>query len=67
MAIQSGNSAVSISNTALMTAKKIQEKRLAEKGVKSTIGAIVSEAVFIAFGNLANENETSGGPDGVET
>lgn len=42
--------AVSISEKALETAKKVQEIRLKEKGVKMTIGAIVSEAVFETFG-----------------
>lgn len=42
--------AVSISGKALDIAKREQEQRMNEKGVKMTLGAIVSEAVFEAFG-----------------
>ena len=65
-----GNSAVDISNKALAIAKKVRSKRLAEKGVKMSLGAIISEAVFETFGDFADIDEqtpeSSGGTDGVE-
>ena len=50
MATEKGMTAVAISDKANEIAKREQERRLTEKGVKMTIGAIVSEAVFEAFG-----------------
>ena len=45
--------AVSISEKALSLAKKERSLRLKNKGVKLTIGAVVSEAVFEAYGKNA--------------
>ena len=54
----SDNCAVAISSKALATAKNVQQSRLL-KGIKMSIGAIVSEAVSEAFGEeyaIKNEN-----------
>lgn len=53
----SDNCAVSISNKALTTAKKVQQARMLTKGIKMSIGAIVSEAVSEAFGDFAINEE----------
>lgn len=47
---ENGMTTVAISEKALDTVKAEQERRLQEKGVKMSFGAIVSEAVFEAFG-----------------
>ena len=49
----SDNCAVAISSKALATAKNVQQARLRTKGIKMSIGAIVSEAVSEAFGEYA--------------
>lgn len=51
------NCAVAISSKALATAKKVQQARMLTKGVKMSIGAIVSEAVSEAFGDFAVNEE----------
>lgn len=51
------NCAVAISSKALTTAKKVQQARMLTKGVKMSIGAIVSEAVSEAFGDFAVNEE----------
>lgn len=53
----SDNCAVSISSKALTTAKKVQQARMLTKGIKMSIGAIVSEAVSEAFGDFAINEE----------
>lgn len=45
--------AVSISEKALSLAKKERSLRLKNKGVKLTLGAVVSEAVFETYGKNA--------------
>lgn len=47
--------AVAISVKAAELAKKEKDRRFRETGVKMTIGALVSEAVFQTFGSTDSE------------